>query len=320
MTNTKVLTSLLIELFGLPRNYNDGQVEVDFNCPKCDDGRNKFNLSCNTIKRIFQCWSCGYSGKLKKLLYDYGSASQQERYRSEITRIAQDKFKQLENISIIQDEIVSLDSFRSLKFSWDASLHYKMAMKYLRKRKIDENIINERDLCYCESGKYKDRIIVPSKNARGGVDYFVGRAFYDATIPKYKNPKVKKTELIFGEKFIDWSKPVIITEGVFDAIVVYNAVPILGTNIKGCERLVRMLVEHRSHVILAFDGDDVGIKKAKEAGNYLAGLGVHVDVIKHDKYNDLSEVHEKEGKKGVVKLLKTAQTFDPLELAIRSLK
>ena len=310
------LISLLYELFGFPRLSSRGKKDLEYNCPHCDGGRNKFNLSIDVDNLIYHCWACGYKGKAHKLFKDFGNPRQILEFNLLNTKYKPEKIKKED------EEILSLSEFKSLKYNWSPSPNYTAAMKYLRKRNIDQEIINRWDICYSESGKYKNRIIIPSKSLDGKIDYFIARDFFDVTKLKYKNPRLKKDEVIFGEKFIDWNKPIIITEGVFDAIVIYNAIPILGTNIKNYKKLLRNLIYNKSTVILGFDADKTGKEKEIKVAQFLLNLGVIVYILpktKYNEYNDLSEIYNKEGKKGIINLIKSAQPFDKLDAAIATL-
>lgn len=318
MYHNKQLTSLLSELFGFPKSNGHGVKDIEYNCPKCDHQRNKFNLSIMTSKNIFHCWACGYKGKTIKLFYDYGTPMQIERYKA---LGAQAGLKQKNSTLKNEAEQLTLSAFRSLKHKWTDSLNYTAAMKYLANRNIDQDIIDRWDMCYAESGKYRNRIIVPSKSIDGKVDYFIARDFFDTQKSKYFNPRLDKENVIFGEKFIDWRKPVFITEGVFDAIVIYNAIPILGTNLKPYKRLVQKLSQNHSTVILGFDPDTVGQQKQIHVAKYLLNIGCTVYILPKVLYNnrDLSEIYQQDGRDGIVTLIKSAQEFDELDAAIANL-
>ena len=45
---------------------------------------------------------------------------------------------------------------------------------------------------YCRAGEYRNRIIIPSFNDSGEVNYFVSRSWVKDHPLKYKNPKVSK--------------------------------------------------------------------------------------------------------------------------------
>ena len=310
MFKNKRLLNLLSEIFGYPKKYDHGLVELEFNCPHCDNGKNKFNLAVNTNLHKFQCWACKYRGNIWRLVGDHGTDDQKSRYKSFMFN-TDDKVEEKEK------EVISLSSFRSLKTEWKDSIDYKAAMRYLNSRGITKETIDKWDICYAESGKYKDRIIIPSKRLNGKTDYFVSRAFYDSVEPKYKNPDGDKSDLIFGEKFIDWTKPVFLTEGVFDALALYNAVPILGKNIRGYKRLLNKILENKTDIILCFD-DDAKSDTIKIA-NYLKNFKIKVYILEHTKYNDVAEAFEKEGKKYIIDMIRRAKEYDELEYTVRNL-
>jgi DNA primase len=318
MYHNKSLANILTEMFGFPRKSSPNIIEVEHNCPKCDTGRNKFNLAINLEKKVFQCWACGYRGRIRKLIYDYGSVYHQERYKQIVQFSSRSRLLERDLTVTIDEEKLSLGSFKSLKVKWKESLHYRAAINYLKSRCVTEDMINDWDICYAEEGKYKNRIIIPSKTITGKIEYFIARAFYDATLPKYKNPRVPKDEIIFGEKFIDWKKPVIITEGIFDSMVVYNSVPVMGTNLKNNKKLLKKLIRNETIIYLAFDKD--AIKKVRIAAKYLSSFGLGVYIIKHKEYNDLAEAFQKSGKQHIINLLREAQPFDELDLAILELE
>jgi DNA primase len=199
-------------------------------------------------------------------------------------------------------------------------LTYRAAMRYLRKRNIDQGLIDKWDICYAEEGAYKDRIIIPSKSLDGRIEYFVARDIFDTQMLKYKNPKSEKAVVIFGEKFIDWKKPVVLTEGAFDSMVLYNAVPLLGSNIGGHTKLIKMIFKHNTPIILGFDDDEAGRRANIRVGKYLLNLGVTIHSIVDNEYKDLSKAYEMGGKEYIVKLIRTAQPFDELDMLIDGLR
>jgi len=287
--------------------------DFEYICVKCKH----FHLSVDVESKIFHCWACGYKGKLNNLIFKHGSTSQLERFKAlDVNAGLKTKNTKVKN----EAEQLTLSAFRSLKHNWNKSLNYRAAMRYLRERNIDQELIDRWDMCYAETGKYKNRIIIPSKSESGVIDYFIARDFYDNQKSKYFNPKLDKEKIIFGEKFIDWKKPIFITEGVFDAIVIYNAIPILGTNLKPYKRLVQKLSQNRSTVILGFDPDDVGQKKEIDVAKYLLNIGCSVYILDKTLYNkDISEIYKDHGKAGIINLIKSAEEFDELDAAIANL-
>ena len=81
---------------------------------------------------------------------------------------------------------------------------------------------------YCEDGLYGGRVIIPSYDGSGELNYFIARSFYEDEKMKYKNPPVNRNVIVF-ENQINWNEPIVLVEGAFDAFSVKrNAIPLLG--------------------------------------------------------------------------------------------
>ena len=60
---------------------------------------------------------------------------------------------------------------------------------------------------------------------------------------------------MFNELFINWNKDLILVEGVFDALVAGNAVPILGSTLRRGSDLLRQIVRNDTPIYIALDPD-----------------------------------------------------------------
>jgi hypothetical protein len=136
---------------------------------------------------------------------------------------------------------------------------------------------------YCNSGEYKNRIVVPSFDDAGGLNYFIARS-YRGDYFKYKNPKASK-DVIFNELFIDWDKDLTIVEGVFDAINAGNAVPILGSTLHSGSNLLRKIVRNDTPCYIALDAD--ASKKEREIIKTLLSYDVELYKIDTTGYEDI---------------------------------
>ena len=104
-------------------------------------------------------------------------------------------------------------------------------MHYLKKRGISIFDIIRYRIGYAETGPYSGKIIIPSYDSEGQLNYFVSRAFYENDSYKHKNPKVSK-DIIGFDMLINWNEPIILCEGAFDAITIKrNAIPLFGKQI-----------------------------------------------------------------------------------------
>ena len=104
----------------------------------------------------------------------------------------------------------------------------KHALKYLKSRGLTKEDILRYNIGYCETGKYRNRIIIPSYDESNELNYFIGRSYLSKTKRKYMNPEAQKEIIIFNEYLVDWTKPIYIVEGAFDSIFIPNSIPLLG--------------------------------------------------------------------------------------------
>jgi hypothetical protein len=110
------------------------------------------------------------------------------------------------------------------------SIIKRHALNYLHKRGITFEDVIKYNIGYCDFGLYSNRIIVPSYDSEGQLNFFVGRDFYKSKM-KYKNCFSTKNVIGF-ELFVNWNEPIVLVEGPFDAIAAKrNAIPLFGKTI-----------------------------------------------------------------------------------------
>ena len=93
---------------------------------------------------------------------------------------------------------------------------------------------------------------------------------------KYKNPRVSK-DVVGFESMIDWNQPVILCEGVFDAIAIKrNAIPLFGKTLP--PKLLKRLVQHKvKKLYLILDSD--AQKDSMKIVNKLKSYQIDVNMI-----------------------------------------
>ena len=152
------------------------------------------------------------------------------------------------------------------------------AMLFLKKRGITEQDIERYNLGYCTEGPYQNRIIIPSYDEHGKLNYFVGRDFYASTL-KYKNPPIPK-DVIGFDLYINWSLPIILVEGVFDAMSVKNnSIPLFGKSI--LPKLYGKIVEKKvKDIFIILDSD--AFNDAIQMTEKFVNEGINVNFVKLD--------------------------------------
>tara|TARA_X000001382_G_scaffold108973_1_gene85014 strand:- start:869 stop:1696 length:828 start_codon:yes stop_codon:yes gene_type:complete len=203
--------------------------------------------------------------ELKELVGDFSYTKKKQTNDSEKTLVLPKEFKPLWNGG---DSIVK-----------------RHALSYLYKRGITDSDILKYNIGYCDEGLYSNRIIVPSYDEDGNLNFFVGRDFYNSKM-KYRNTPTTKNVIGF-ELFINWDEPIILCEGVFDAMAFKrNAIPLFGKTIMS--NLQKKIIDNRVQTIyLALDND--AIKDAIKISDNFINNGIEVKMMKF-KEKDPSEI------------------------------
>ena len=290
----------------LGASYRSGNEQLFF-CPKCNHHKKK--MSINIEKDKFKCWVCDYHGSsIRRLVRRYGNYSHQSAWAKfepqiEISRFEEVFFATGEEV---QEQIVPLPKeFKPLASAF-TSLAAKPARRYLMTRGITKQDILRWKIGYCPSGEYAGRIVVPSFNMSGKVNYFVGRT-YDGNWKKYMNPQAGRN-IVFNELYVDWQSDLSIVEGVFDAIVAGNAVPILGSSLREDSRLIKNVVENDTPVYIALDPD--AEKKALKLIKKLLTFDIELYKVNISPYTDVGEMSKDEyQKRKAAATLMTQESF-----------
>ena len=163
------------------------------------------------------------------------------------------------------------------------------AYNYLKRRGVTDEIIKKYDIGFAIDGDYMGRIIVPSFDKDGFLNYFVARSWNKYTKLKYKNPEAPKELLIFNESRINWEEDVWVVEGVFDSFFVPNSIPLLGKFLS--DKLWETLYEKaKGRIIICLDPD--AWEDAKRIYYKLSGgkLYGRIDIVKLPDNKDLGDL------------------------------
>ena len=253
----------------------------------------KRKLQINTQTGKWHCWVSNVGGRNFFQLFKKVSATK-EQFDELVELVGENKFYKVKEED--KKNIVKLpDDFKPL-WNGNDGIVKRHALTYLYKRGITDEDIIKYNIGYCDSGLYSNRIIVPSYDSNGRLNFFVGRDFYSSKM-KYKNSPTSK-DIIGFDIFINWDEPIILCEGVFDAMAFKrNAIPLFGKTVP--KSLQKKIIEFGVKTLyLALDNDAMS-DTIKITEMFLSeGIDVKIMVLK-DK--DPSEL-------GFEKLLKSIQT------------
>ena len=270
MHNSELLLDILEQALGSA--YRLKGDEVQFFCPHCNHRKRK--LQVNLMNGKAHCWVCNFAAHtipqlLRKINASKSLIKEALKLTGDYKSYKKDKEEKTEwNVSLP-------DCFQPL---WKKTndILYKHAIKYLQSRNIGSREILRYGIGYCNDSTYSGRIIIPSYDYKGKLNYFIARDMFPNSKMKYKNPPMSKNVIIF-ELFINWKMPLVLVEGSFDAIAAKkNAIPLLG-KFPSKELVKRLVVEKVKDIYIALDYD--AKKDAIKLAEFLNEFGITAYIV-----------------------------------------
>jgi DNA primase len=278
MYNLQLLT-ILEKVMGKSYQLKNG--EHAFYCPFCNHHKKKMQVNLETQK--YHCWVCNEGGyKIGILLRKMGAP---KHIIKEVLQLLNDYIGYEKDKKETAHDVSLPKEYKPLYIKSDDVI-YRNAMHYLRKRGIGPKEILRYSIGYCADGIYGNRVIIPSYDEDGKLNYFIARDIFPNSRFKYKNPPMSKDTVVF-ELFINWNEPIVLVEGSFDAIAVRkNVIPLLGKF--PSKSLVKKLVTKKvKKVYVALDTD--AKKDAAKLVQFLMDSGIEAYLLSM-KEKDPSEL------------------------------
>ena len=308
-----LVVNIIENFLGQPKSSKDAEkrTQWEFNCPSktCRQDSGKFNLTYQSHRKVFNCWKCKYRGVIYRLVRDFGGKDNLKRLKLILPEYRNQSFNIFKKPELDYDLITCdlPDGYLPLNKKRQSTL-YNLAWDYaVNQRKISPTQIDKHQIGYTEIGSRKLRIIIPSFNSDGKINYFEARSYLKgSSMPYYKPNFPNKKDIIFNEKFINWDLPVYLVEGIFDALRIPNSIPMLGK--VPSPLLLSKIIQNKATVIVCLDSD--AFKDGMEIYKSLYSLGISVFFIDLKGEKDISKIYETGGKEELDKLLKTIRKID----------
>ena len=261
-------------IFGRGRISGNGK-NFDVRCPICaPSDPSKKKLAIRTDDDANHCWVCGWKARsLAPLLRKFGSQEHLDAYKrlTGVTLVTAEVQKQ-QKIELPKD-------FQLLTLANYEDPDVKAAWRYVYSRGL-----LDRDAWYFKFGvsdepRWKRRVIMPSFDSNGDLNYFAARAIDKDRKPKYDNPDVDKNPIVFNEINIDWTKRLVLCEGPFDLVKCpENSTALLGSDLDERHEILNKILLNNTPVALALDGD-MWSKKMPKIVKKLQEYNVDVVVV-----------------------------------------
>ena len=247
-------------------NSNDN---VAFHCPFCH--HNKKKMEVNIVSQYWHCWVCNARGRKLPILFRKLNV-QRDKIAKLVGLLDDVEYKPTKTTT--NTEVLQLpEGFKPLWVLNKSAPEFRNAIAYLFRRGVTLSDIFKYRIGYCDKGPYHGKIVIPSYDGNGSLNYFVSRAYYEDDKYKHKNPPTSK-DVVGFELHINWDMPIVLVEGAFDAITIKrNAIPLFGKTISNT--LKRRIVENGvKDIYICLDED--ARKQALEVAEYFIGNGINV--------------------------------------------
>lgn len=280
--------AFLQSVFGSVEIHRD-HVNVSVRCPNtaCPSnpiGLQKRKLAIRIDDDRAHCWVCGIKGRLAKILRQYVGREALIRY---VGSFEADKLRNFDSHE--SNPIVFPPKFQLLgSYIGKRAPHLNAHFRYLYGRGLTEKDIWYYKLGFSPGGEWDNRIIMPSFDGDGHLNWLTGRAIFDYVKPKYIVPDGDK-DIVFNEINIDWTRELTLVEGPFDLTKCdENATCIQGSELNPNSYLFKMIVMHNTPVILALDSD--AKKKAAKIAASLQEFDVDIKMLELNGFKDVGEM------------------------------
>lgn len=281
-------------IFGKGHISTNG-INFDVRCPICaPTDLSKKKLSIRTDTSGNHCWVCGWKSRtIVPLIRKYG------------TQLHLDMFKEMFGLSSDASQLVTGEKeekqkielpkdFRLLTLANDLDPDVKATWRYLYSRGLTDKDAWYFKLGVSDEPRWKRRLIMPSFDSEGKLNYFIARAIDKDKKPKYDNPDVDKNPIVFNEINLDWSKRMVLVEGAFDLVKCpENSTAILGSDLDERHEIFNKILLHETPVALALDGD-MWDKKTPKIVKKLMEYNVDVVVVDVRPWGDPGSMSKSE--------------------------
>jgi hypothetical protein len=264
-------------------------INAAFRCPDCGGSKKqKFIVRIDTGQ--YHCWVCDARGAsitkvLRKLSPDVAArwegvtGSHQRRFLDEV----------------VETPKVELPlGFRLLAECIDTrDPDTRACIDYIHNRGLGLREMWYFRFGFVRRGRLARRVIMPSFDSEGRLNYWTARAIDRDVIGKYVNPPIPRGEFIFNELNLDWRKELTLVEGPFDLTKCdSNATAILGSNMSRKSALFQAIASNRTPVVLALDSDMP--EKQHKWAKALSEFDVPVRILDLGKNKDVGEMTREE--------------------------
>mgnify|MGYP003992624249 CR=1 FL=1 len=288
--------SLIRNAFGSFIAEKDG-VNVCIKCPKCGKHTSqKKKLVIKIDDGKFHCWVCGLKGSNISYLFRKYAPS----HASKATEVFGGPKASFNRESLEEEKIDLAADLKGFTFLGDVRKNsdpdLKDVVRYAKKRGITTSMMWKYRLGACTQGQMRRRLIIPSFDSSGCINYYAAREIDGVSRMKYINAPVPKKEIIFNELLIDWNQPVALVEGPLDSIIGgENVICLLGSHLPEDSAVFKKIAKSKVSVYMSLDYD--AKSKSEKISKMLSSFGIKVMEVNLPEDKDVADIGREKFKK-----------------------
>jgi len=262
-------------------------IEISVRCPECGKpGKSK--LCIRLDNEIYHCWVCDLKGRGIARLVGMISPSKKSQY---MARFPQANAKTVVEAPI---EIRLPEDFKLL--GDDTNDPYAREIKnYAHSRGFSAPMLWRYRCGYSRIGKWYRRLLMPSFDEDGNLNYLTGRAIDKNNHIRYVNESLPKKDIIFNEIDVDFGNRIVLVEGPLDLIKCgVNSTCLLGSTLNENSLLFERITKNATPVVLLLDPDaqNKAMKIAKLLSSYSIDVWLNCPLEKDVGDCEFTEVAE----------------------------
>lgn len=316
MLSSKEKVNFIGKVFGTVQRTSGENVQVV--CPFCkknaeEDGeelkKQKLAIDLANHER-WHCWVCGEKGGnlvpiLKRFFREHLEFYKSEFGEGERFKREESHVEEIAKIELPEDYITIYEGL-------SRGGYYKYCFEYLVKdRGLTPRQIVRWGLGLSREGKWMGRIIMPSFDSLGNLNYLTGRDVSGKKFFKYWNTKRSKNEFIINEVALDFRQELTLVEGPFDMIKApENTTAILGSSLNfKTSQLFAKIIKNKTPIIVALDENMLDSKIPKLVAGF-EKYDISISIIDYDELDgeDIGASTEKSIKRAFDKRVKWSRS------------
>lgn len=291
--NLSKIYSLLNHYLGAPAkslsfSENNSNLQTQYKCANELCGSHikfKKKLEVNFNQMIYHCWVCNDSGRLDKLakkimsVLDYIEFEKAYVAYTNSSDYYAPHEKPSKQFLSLPDNTFRIDHSNDDIFS--ASIH-----RFLESRGFSIDDAIHHNMLYCIGGEYAGRLLFPSYDRGGDLNYYTTREPREGVLWKDIGCGVMKKDIVFCEHNLTYDKELIMVEGPFDYLRLrgLNRTALLGSTISPHYKLFKECYRNKTQLAIYLDRD--AKQKAIAIASLCISFGIPCRIIHDELYSD----------------------------------